>query len=146
VGITGGEEEEVRGEPLVGPSGRRLVRPLTLYSKAEGLKECLPIYKYNLMNCRCIEVGYGGYVINRKNSPTVREMRDCCERWLFPELAKTKAKIILLLGTVVYKFMMKNRFDVFGKAIGHRLYTPKCTSTGLPKVVYSYGEKYETET
>lgn len=142
VGISGGEEEEVRGEPLVGPSGRKLLRALTCALDGRSLR----IRKYNVFNCRSIKVGMQGKIINR-TPPTAREMRACCERWLFPELAKFKGKLVLLLGTDVYKFLLKNRFDVFGKAMGHRLYVPRkaTTDAGIGKLISSYNVEYETE-
>lgn len=147
IGISGGEEEEVRGEALVGPSGRRLTRALTYYSKALGLKKPLELRKYNIFNCRSIKIGLQGRIINR-TPPTVREMKACCERWLFPELKKFPGKVIFLLGGDAYKFVLKNRFDIFGKAMGHRLYVPRkaVKPDGLEKLIYSYGEIYETET
>ena len=147
IGISGGEEEEVRGEPLVGPSGRRLVRPLAYSAKVLGLKKALEVRKYNVFNCRSLKIGLQGRVINR-TPPTVTEMRACCERWLLPELKTTPAKLVLLLGADTYKFILKNRFDVFGKAIGHRLFVPRkaVRPEGLEKLISSYGRLYETKT
>lgn len=147
IGISGGEEEEVRGEPLVGPSGRRLVRILAYSAKALGLKKPLEVRKYNVFNCRSLKVGLQGRIINR-TPPTVTEMRACSERWLFPELGTTPAKVILILGADTYKFILKNRFDVFGKAIGHRLFVPRraVKPEGLEKLISSYGVTYETKT
>lgn len=147
IGISGGEEEEVRGEPLVGPSGRRLVRTLAYYSKVLGLKKPIKVRKYNLLNCRSLKVGLQGRIINR-TPPTVTEMRACCERWLFPELRKTEAEVILILGADTYKFVLKDRFSIFGKAMGHRLYVPRraVKPEGLEKLISSYGVTYETKT
>jgi uracil-DNA glycosylase family 4 len=138
IGITGGVDEERLGTPLVGPSGWTTDTALQLkrYPK-------LKVGRWNVLNCRATKMGsplQGPHVINR-TQPTVREMRDCCRRWLFPELAKTRAKVILILGTDAYKFLMAHRFDVFGKAMGHRLRliqddivleSKKVTEIGLP--------------
>ncbi len=43
VGISGGEEEEVRGEALVGPSGRKLSRALAYFSKSIGLSKTIEV-------------------------------------------------------------------------------------------------------
>lgn len=146
IGISGGDEEEVRGEPLVGPSGRRAARTLAYYMKVHGIKK-LDVRKYNVFNCRSLAVGKQGRIINR-TPPTVTEMRACASRWLLPELRKTEAKVILCLGSDAYKFLLKNRFDVFGKAIGHRLYVPRKAvhPEGLDKLISSYGRLYETKT
>lgn len=147
IGISGGEEEEVRGEPLVGPSGRRLVRALAYSAKVLGLKKPLEVRKYNLFNCRALKIGLQNRIINR-TPPTVTEMRACSERWLFPELRKTEAKVLFILGADTYKFVLKNRFDVFGKAMGHRLFVPRkaVKPEGLEKLISSYGITYETKT
>jgi uracil-DNA glycosylase len=74
---------------------------------------------------------------------TVKELRSCSSRWLFPELRKTKAKVVLVLGAEAYAFLLGKRFDAFVKAMGHRLYVPQLgiTPEGLGTEIYSFGEK-----
>ncbi len=149
IGITGGEEEEIRGEPLVGPSGRKTTRALQWGAGSESSR--LTIRKYNLFNCRARKPGVYRKFVNRKgNEVKISEFRACCERWLFPELRTTKAKLVLCFGADVYKFLFKAsngyQFDVFGKAMGHRLCKPQLdiTPQGLGKRIVTYGKTYET--
>jgi uracil-DNA glycosylase family 4 len=141
VGISGGDEEEQMGEPLVGPSGRRLTHLISYIESSLGKK--VSIYKTNVYNCRSIKLGKQGSIVNR-TPPSVKELRDCASRWLFPELQRTKAKCIYLLGTDVWKFVMNERFGSFTKAMGHRLGIDqrKISSSGLSAEVVSYGKVY----
>lgn len=143
IGISGGVDEERLGKPFVGPSGWALDAALDLEAHPT-----VQVRKYNIYNCRALQLGTGGnHVINRKNGPSVKEMRDCCSRWLFPELKKTKAKIVLILGTDAYRFLMAHRFDAFSRAMGHRLkiVQAEISSTGIPWSVFSYGKRYSIE-
>ena len=147
IGITGGEEEEIRGEPLVGPSGRKTTRALQWGAGSEGSR--LTIRKYNIFNCRAKKPGVTRKFVNR--IPSVSEFRACSERWLFPELRTTPVKLVLCFGADVYKFLFRStkgyQFDVFGKAMGHRLWKPQLDITptgGLGKRIVTYGKIYET--
>lgn len=145
IGIAGGAEEEERGEPLVGPSGRKINAVIRWAAEEMGVSS-LPIRKYNVYNCRATTTGYGGKIVNRKSGGmTVKELRSCASRWLFPELRKTKAKVVLILGTEAYSFIMNKRFDIFGKAMGHRLYIPQegISREGLGETIYCFGEEFD---
>ena len=126
VGIVPGEEEELGKEPFIGPSGRYLNHALQW---AGGSSTPLAYTKVNLVNCRTVKPGRSRAFINR-TPPTAREMRCCYQAFLRP-LLKQKWDVVALFGTDVYKFMIPEielregrsmkMFDVFGKAIGHRL-------------------------
>lgn len=81
----------------------------------------------------------------------MKEMRECCSRFLFPELQKTRCKLVLVLGLDVYKFLFKAseaghyQFDVFKKAMGHRLLKPQrdIGPDSLGRRIVSYGKVYE---
>lgn len=143
IGISGGTEEEDRGEPLCGPSGRKVGAVIRWAAEEMGVSS-LPVRKYNVYNCRGTSTGFQGRIVNRKSGGmTVKELRACASRWLFPELMKTKAKVVLVLGTEAYAFLLGKRFDAFVKAAGHRLYVPQggISSAGLGEEIYSFGEK-----
>ena len=145
IGISGGVEEEERGAPLVGKSGRKISAVIRWACDELGVKQ-LPVRKYNVYNCRATTTGFGGRIVNRKSGGmTVKELRSCSSRWLFPELKRTKAKVVLVLGTEAFSFIVDKRFDVFIKAMGHRLYVPQkgITPGGLGTEIYSFGEKID---
>ncbi len=145
IGISGGVEEEERGEPLVGKSGRKIGAVIRWAAEEMGCHS-LPTRKFNLYNCRATTTGYGGRIVNRKSGGmTVKELRSCASRWLFPELRKTKAKMVLIVGTEAFAFIIGKRFGSFNKAMGHRLYVPQkgITSEGLGDTIYSFGEEVD---
>lgn len=140
IGITGGVEEEERGEPFVGKSGRK-IKAVIRWAVEEFGSKSLPIRKYNIYNCRATTTGYGGRIVNRKSGGmTVREMKSCASRWLLPELRKTKAKVVLVLGTEAFSFLIGKRFDNFNKAMGYRLYVPQSgiSPEGLGTEIWSF--------
>jgi uracil-DNA glycosylase len=145
IGITGGREEEERSEAFVGPSGRKINSVIRWAAEEKGVSS-LPTRKLNVFNCRATTLGFQGRIVNRKaGGMTIREMRACASRWLFPELRKTKAKVVLILGTEAYAFIMGKRFDNFNKSMGHRLYVPKSgiSPAGLGDTIYSFGEEVD---
>lgn len=122
VGIAPGEEEELRGEPFVGPAGRYVERML---SWAGGSGSSPRYSKMNICNCRTTKPGRTK-VINR-TPPTAQEMRICMKAHLFPLLASREWELVLLLGGDAYKAVVpKNEeggpmFGPFALAMGHRL-------------------------
>jgi len=124
VGICPAEEEELGGEPLIGPSGRYAAHAIQWANNGKPL-----VYaKVNIVNCRTVKPGKTRSFINR-TPPTATEMMECFHAHLRP-LLKRKWACVALLGSDVYKFIVPEievadrrymkLFDVFGKAMGHR--------------------------
>lgn len=126
VGIVPAEEEELGGEPLIGPSGRFADHAIRW---AGGRQRPLRYSKANLVNCRTVKAGRQKPFIAR-TPPTAIEMRTCFQVHLRPILQR-KWKLVLLLGGDLYKFVVPTEqladrrtrpmFDLFGKAMGHRM-------------------------
>ena len=126
VGIVPGEEEELGGQPFIGPSGRYADHTLRW---ANGTGKGFKYSKMNLVNCRSVKIGKQGRFINR-TPPTAVEMRTCFHAHLRRHL-KRKWKCVLIFGGDAYKFIIPTErlderrtrpmFDLFGKAMGHRL-------------------------
>ena len=126
VAICPAEEEELGGEPLIGPSGRYANHAVQW---AGGAKTPMPYSKINVVNCRTVKPGLYKPYINR-TPPTAREMKICFEAHL-RQVLKRKWRCVLLLGGDAYKFVIPTEllpdgrkrpmFDVFGKAMGHRM-------------------------
>jgi len=57
----------------------------------------------NLVQCRTKKPGAGGAAINR--DPTAKEIRECAKRFLWPELAETKALVVVPLGQLAYEWL-----------------------------------------
>lgn len=105
VGIAPAEEEEIRGEPLTGPSGRQVVRAIEWgltesFNGHRTRKRKLKLGKMNLVQCRTTKIGAGGHPINR--DPTAAEIKECSRRYLWPLVLKTRAKVIAPLGKLAY--------------------------------------------
>lgn len=144
LGACGGYEEEAQGEPLVGKAGRKLRRGIEWAAAGRPFKYA----RWNLYNCRCIKMGAGPFVVNRKpNQMTVKEMRDCSSRWLFPYLRETRTKFVLILGVDVDRFVLGKRFDSFHKHMGQRCLVPQTgiSPRGLPNEIVSYGKLYKVD-
>lgn len=130
IATSGGEEEERRGIPLVGPSGKKIHLAIDWAAENRPLK----IRKLNMVNCRTKKPGISRSWINR--DPTAMEVRACVERFLVPELKKTKAKAILVVGQIAFDFYLRklgielhnlpriNKYT-FGLCMGHRNYIPR---------------------
>ena len=126
VAICPAEEEELGGEPLIGPSGRYANHAI---SWAGGAARAMRYSKINVVNCRTVRPGRTRAYINR-TPPTMREMRACFEAHLRPALRR-KWRCVLLLGADAYKFVIPTEllpdgrkrpmFDAFAKAMGHRM-------------------------
>ncbi len=131
VGIAPGEDEERKGEPFVGPSGHKAKTAITWALDGRELK----VRKLNAVNCRTTKTGLGGYRINR--DPTAREYRECAKRFLLPELEKTQAKAILVLGQYPFDMLLQRvgiRYHrlprvhhkfTFALVMGHRNVLPR---------------------
>lgn len=145
LGITPGEDEERQGAPFVGPSGRKLRSAIAWACGGSGGRGAPepPIRFGNLFCCRAVETGLQGRSVNR-TKVTQRELRMCFERIVGPELSRTKAKVVLVLGTDAYNFLLSDLFGPFSKAMGHRLLVPKTglNSSGVGSEFFSYGKKY----
>jgi DNA polymerase len=85
----GGVEDEY-GVPLVGPSGQLLDKAL---ASVGVTRDC--IYTTNVIKCRP----------KNNRTPTVEEGKLCAEKWLDPEFAFVKPKVIIALGSVALKYL-----------------------------------------
>jgi uracil-DNA glycosylase len=146
VGACGGYVEEQEGEPLCGPAGRKLRRGLEWAAAGRPFRYA----RWNVYNCRATKPSDTGkpFVVNRKpNQLTVKELRDCSSRWLFPMLRTTTAEVVLILGVDMDRFIMEKRFGGFHKSMGNRCLVPQTgiAPAGLPNEIYSYGKLYKVE-
>jgi len=123
IGMAGGEEEELKGESFVGPSGRKILRALEWGGEEEGGADSIPqesanrgvpvdppsppplrVRKLNLVQCRTTEIGRQGRIINR--DPLAAEIRFCAHRFLWPELAKKAGpRVVMPLGKLAYDWL-----------------------------------------
>jgi len=113
VGEAPGAEEEVQGEPFVGPAGQLLTKMI----QGMGLQRS-DVYIGNIMNWRP-EIpgsGPGGQVGNRP--PTEEEMRYCLP-YLRAQIEVVAPALLVALGkTAVEGLLGFNRFKTLGEARG----------------------------
>lgn len=110
IGIAPGEAEEIRGVPLVGPSGR--IYHAAIDWAAGEIKFKPKIRKLNLVQCRTVKPGVSKDRVNR--DPTKHEISECRKRFLDPELARFKGRVIQTLGQLAEEI-------VFGLPFRHVL-------------------------
>jgi uracil-DNA glycosylase family 4 len=111
-----GEEEDRRGSPLVGPSGRMFHTALHM-ADYKG-----PVRKLNLVQCRTVRSGLSKQWVNR--DPLKREIEFCRQHFLDEELKAFKArdgKILIMLGGLAYDYITQGTYGSFAEARGHRL-------------------------
>ncbi len=113
VGEAPGAEEEVQGEPFVGPAGQLLTKMIQGMGLQRG-----DVYIGNIMNWRPEIAGSGpsGQVGNRP--PTEEEMRYCLP-YLRAQIEVVAPALLVALGkTAVEGLLGFNRFKTLGEARG----------------------------
>jgi len=103
VGEGPGETEDATGRPFVGRAGALLDKALA----ANGLSRN-DVYICNTVKCRACDWSTGKPV-NRAPTPDEAE---ACRRWLIPQLALLKPKVILAVGSPSAKNLIKKDFKI----------------------------------
>ena len=101
IGEAPGEQEDIKGEPFVGPAGLLLNEML----HAIGLKR-QDVYIANVLKCRPPR--------NRDPDP---EEAACCEAFLMRQLALVRPKIVLAVGRIAAQNLLKTTVAI-GKLRG----------------------------
>jgi len=100
VGEAPGAEEEIQGEPFVGPAGQLLNKMI----KAMGIERS-DVYIGNIMNWRPqMETGHGGEQIGNR-PPTAEEMCYCLP-YLRAQIAIVKPAVLVALGGTAAKGLL----------------------------------------
>ena len=96
IGEGPGEQEDLRGEPFVGPAGMLLNEYLTAIGISRG-----EVYIANIIKCRAPH-----------NRDPEAEEEDACLPWLRRQTALVKPKIIACLGRISAKRIIKPDFKI----------------------------------
>jgi len=96
IGEGPGEQEDLRGEPFVGRSGKLLDDMLAMI----GLERS-QIYIANIVKCR-----------PPKNRDPLPEEEDACIGWLERQIALMQPKLIVCLGRIAAKRMIDKNFGI----------------------------------
>lgn len=99
VGEGPGEQEDKQGEPFVGPAGQMLDKML---ENVIGLNRS-QVYILNIVKCRP----------PGNRNPTPEEV-EACRPFLEGQLAALQPKVMLVLGSVAYKALMRTNRGVTG--------------------------------
>lgn len=102
IGEAPGEQEDLRGEPFVGPAGQLLTQMI----RAIGLQR-ETVYIANILKCR-----------PPKNRDPTSEEVSACEGYLKSQIALVRPKIIVALGRVAAQSLLKTTTPI-GKLRGH---------------------------
>lgn len=103
VGEGPGEQEDRTGRPFVGRAGQLLDKAL-----AEAGPGRAAVYITNTVKCRAADWSTGK---PQNRAPTVEEA-NACRRWLVPQLAILRPKVILCVGLPSAKNLIKNSFQI----------------------------------
>lgn len=96
VGEGPGEQEDLQGEPFVGPAGKLLDAMLAMIGLDRNR-----VYIANVVKCRP----------PRNRDPREEEM-DACWEWLARQMALVQPKIVVCLGRVAAKALIKEDFRI----------------------------------
>lgn len=96
VGEGPGEQEDLRGEPFVGPAGHLLDDMLELIDLDRK-----KVYIANMVKCR-----------PPRNRDPLREEQDACADWLRQQIALLRPKIIVCLGRVAAMRFIREDFRI----------------------------------
>lgn len=96
VGEGPGEQEDLRGEPFVGPAGRLLDDMLELIDLDRKR-----VYIANMVKCR-----------PPRNRDPLREEQDACDLWLRQQIALLRPKLIVCLGRVAAMRFIREDFRI----------------------------------
>ena len=96
IGEGPGEQEDLQGEPFVGPAGKLLDIMLELIDLDRS-----KVYIANTVKCR-----------PPMNRDPAEEERDCCRKWLERQVALVDPKIILCLGRIAARDIIGSDFRI----------------------------------
>ncbi|MBR4425193.1 MAG: uracil-DNA glycosylase [Oscillospiraceae bacterium] len=96
VGEGPGEQEDLRGEPFVGPAGHLLDDMLELIDLDRK-----KVYIANMVKCR-----------PPRNRDPLREEQDACADWLRQQIALLRPKLIVCLGRVAAMRFIREDFRI----------------------------------
>ncbi len=96
IGEGPGEQEDMQGEPFVGPAGKLLDTMLEIIDLDRS-----KVYIANMVKCRPL-----------KNRDPLNIEQDACRDWLERQIALVDPKIIVCLGRVAAKSMIKEDFRI----------------------------------
>ena len=96
VGEGPGEQEDLRGEPFVGPAGHLLDDMLELIDLDRR-----KVYIANMVKCR-----------PPRNRDPLREEQDACAIWLREQIALLRPKLIVCLGRVAAMRFIREDFHI----------------------------------
>lgn len=97
IGEGPGQQEDLLGEPFVGPSGKLLDK----YLQAIGLSRQENVYIANIVKCR-----------PPGNRDPKEEEQDTCLPWLREQVRLSRPKIIVCLGRIAAKKLISPEFRV----------------------------------
>ncbi|MCB5164989.1 UdgX family uracil-DNA binding protein [Streptomyces bambusae] len=100
-----GDQEDLRGEPFVGPAGRLLRRAL----EEAGLGDEQPYVTNAVKHFKFTRSGPGKRRIHK--APSLREMT-ACRPWLLAELHLVSPDVLVLLGSTAGKALFGSSFRV----------------------------------
>lgn len=96
IGEGPGEQEDLQGEPFVGPAGQLLDDMLTLIDLRRD-----QLYICNVVKCR-----------PPRNRDPLSQEQDACRHWLDEQLRRVKPKIIVCLGRIAATAMISEDFKI----------------------------------
>ena len=97
IGEGPGENEDLQGKPFVGRAGKLLVDML----KIIGLEREKNYYITNIVKCR-----------PPHNRDPLNTEQDACMDWLTEQIALIKPKLIVCLGRIAAKVLIKDNFKI----------------------------------
>jgi uracil-DNA glycosylase len=103
IGEGPGDQEDRTGRPFVGKAGQLLDRAI----REAGLERSR-LYITNTLKCRAADWESGRPV----NRPPTEDETQACRRWLLPQLAILKPKVILCIGAPSAKNLIKRDFRI----------------------------------
>lgn len=96
IGEGPGEQEDLKGEPFVGPAGRLLDDMLELIDLDRS-----KVYIANMVKCR-----------PPRNRDPLNQEQDACRRWLDEQMRLIDPKLIICLGRIAAMGLMKEDFKI----------------------------------
>ncbi len=103
IGEGPGDQEDREGKPFVGKAGQLLNKALI----DAGLSR-EQVYICNIVKCRAADWSTGKPV----NRPPQDDEAQACRRWLVPQLALVKPKVILCIGSPSARNIIKKDFKI----------------------------------
>ena len=129
VGEALGENESIMGEPFVGRAGELLNKIL----KDCNLSRENNVYISNMVKCRPTKNN------GKSNRPPTSDEIQSCKIWIWSELKKLQPKVIITLGAVASKTLLKLKPSTSMKSIvGIAKYVDYIGSTIVPCYHPSY--------